>query len=244
MMKMDTQPLRDQLLANLEFVKQRISSACERSGRDPRDVTLITVSKYRPAEQIQIQYELGERHFGESRVQDGQAKIPDFTKKWADGPAEWHLIGQLQRNKAKYLPGIFQWVHSVDRLKTAEALCRAFSGHPNPVNILIQVNIAGEEQKGGCAPEDTLQIIEGCHNLGNVRVQGLMTMAPYCDDPEEARPVFKELAELAKTLRQQTDLSLPHLSMGMSGDFEVAIEEGATLVRVGSRLYEGMPDNS
>lgn len=218
---------------NLERVEQRIASACQRAGRRREDVTLVAVSKYRPEEQTRALHALGVRHFSENRVQEGRDKIPALPR-----DIEWHLIGRLQTNKAKYLPGLFRWVHSVDSEKVAASLEKAYAKAGETVHALVQVNIAGEEQKGGIEPAGTEALLRAMEGLQHVRVEGLMTMAPYSDDPEDARPVFRELRELAQLLRGKTGLPLPHLSMGMTGDFEPAVEEGATIVRIGTALYD------
>lgn len=221
------------LEANLTSVFDRIAQAAHRSGRSPEAVKLIAVSKYRPMEQLLTQYNLGQRDFAENRVQESQKKIPDFPS-----GATWHLIGPLQTNKAKYLPGLISWVHSVEREKVADALEAAYAAAGKTVHVLVQVNIACEEQKSGCEPSEAEALVRYCSSLPSLKLEGLMTMAPYSDNPETARPVFRELRLLAEQLRATTGLALPHLSMGMSGDFEVAVEEGTTLLRLGTVLYQ------
>lgn len=234
---LESSTVKDHLLQNLNHVRSSIHSACERSGRHEGDVQLVVVSKYRPNEHIQILMDAGETHFGESRVQEGRKKIPEF-----DSEVSWHLIGQLQTNKAKYLPKLFQWVHSVDRIDIVDALEKAFSKHEKKVHVLLQVNIAEEDQKGGCSAEETSELVEYANRSEHLIVEGLMAMAPYSDNPEDARPHFRNLAKLRDEVAEKTGIALPHLSMGMSGDFEVAIEEGATIIRVGSKLFE-LPEN-
>ncbi|MDK2971007.1 MAG: dependent protein [Candidatus Sumerlaeota bacterium] len=219
---------------NLDAVERRIREACERAGRPRGDVTLVVVSKYRPVEQTRELHALGICNFGESRVQDGREKIPQFP-----AGIDWHLIGRLQTNKAKYLPGLFVWVHSIDRADAADAIGKAFARKGGTVRCLVQVNIAGEEQKAGVEPGAAAALVRHVASLPNLECVGLMTMAPLVEDPEAARPVFRGLRELAERLRAETGLPLPHLSMGMTNDFEVAVEEGATLVRVGTAVYEG-----
>lgn len=221
------------LAANLADVRARMAAACARAGRDATSVKLVAVSKYRPVEHTRALYDLGVRDFGENRVQEGRDKIPVLPHDIA-----WHLIGPLQTNKAKYLPGLFAWVHSVERVEVADALEKAYAKSGERVRILIQVNIAGEEQKSGCTPADAEALVRAAAAMPHLDVRGLMAMAPFVDDPELARPVFRGLRELAITLREATGLALPELSMGMTGDFEVAIEEGATIVRVGTALYQ------
>jgi len=234
---LESSTVKDHLLQNLNHVRSCIHSACERSGRDASDVQLVVVSKYRPNEHIQILMDADETHFGESRVQEARKKIPEF-----ESEVSWHLIGQLQTNKAKYLPKLFQWVHSVDREDAVDALDKAYSKHEKKVHVLIQVNIAQEDQKGGCSAEEAPELIKYADKAGHLVVEGLMAMAPYSDNPEDARPHFRNLTKLRDEIAEKTGIALPHLSMGMSGDFEVAIEEGATIIRVGSKLFD-LPEN-
>jgi pyridoxal phosphate enzyme (YggS family) len=222
------------ICANFQAVERRLLDACRRSGRSRDDVTLVAVSKFRPSEQTLELYRLGQRHFGESRVQEARQKIPALP-----GDIEWHLIGRLQTNKAKYLPGLVGWLHALDRVDLVEPLDAAFARHGGRLRCLVQVNIAGEEQKAGVAPGEAAALVRLAASRPTLDVVGLMTMAPLVEDPEAARPVFRALRELAGRLRLDTGLPLPHLSMGMTNDFEIAVEEGATLVRVGTALYEG-----
>lgn len=219
----------------LEQVEQRIVEACRRAGRPRASVALVAVVKLRPPGELHALYDLGVRVMAENRVQELRERGELMPR-----DVQWHLIGSLQTNKAKYLPGLAAWVHSLDRVDLADALEKAWEKHPKapPLRALIQVNIAGEEQKHGCAPGDARALLEHCRGLRRVSVEGLMCMAPFSDDPEASRPVFKALRALRDELQEQTGIPLPQLSMGMSGDFEVAIEEGATLVRVGSALFE------
>ena len=217
---------------NLARVQDRIETVCRKAGRLPSEVVLVAVSKMRPVEQTRELYGLGVRQFGESRVQEARDKIPGFPPGIA-----WHLIGRLQTNKAKYLPDLVHWVHSIDRLAAAEALEKAYGAADRTVHGLVQVNVAGEEQKAGVEPEEAEALVRAVEGMAHVRLEGLMTIGPLVDDPETARPVFRQLRGLAEALRASTGLALPHLSMGMTNDFDVAIEEGATLVRVGTALY-------
>lgn len=219
---------------NLEAVRARFDGACARAGRDPAEVRLIAVSKYRPAEETRALYDAGVRDFGENRVQEACAKIPEMP-----GDIRWHLIGPLQTNKAKYLPGLLAEVHSVERMKVAAALEEEYGKRGLAVSVFVQVNVAGESQKSGCAPQDTEALVRGVAALGSVELAGLMTMAPYGTNAEQARPVFRALRKLRDEVSAATGIALPRLSMGMTNDFEVAIEEGATEVRVGTALYEG-----
>jgi PLP dependent protein len=224
---------------NRQIILSRIESACERARRDASEVRLIAVSKFRPIEQSHELYNAGQRDFAENRVQEGREKIPRLP-----GDIEWHLIGQLQTNKAKYLPGLFSWVHSVDRPEVVDALEKSFAKADLTVRILIEVNVAGEEQKAGVDPANLTELVRHAAARPHVDIQGLMTMAPFVDDPEQTRPVFRRLRELAVRTEGETGVALPELSMGMTNDFEVAVEEGATMVRIGTALYqsdEGTP---
>jgi pyridoxal phosphate enzyme (YggS family) len=224
-----------QIAGNLAAVKRRIAEACVRAGREPESVRLVPVTKQRPIEQVHELYRLGEREFAENRAQEARDRIPAFGH-----PATWHFIGPIQTNKAKYLPGRFAWVHSVDRIDAAEALQKAMQKHPElpPLKVLLQVNIAGEEQKHGTQSEESETLLRGILDLDRLDLQGMMCMAPYSDNPEDSRQVFRGLRLLRDELAGRTGRPLPHLSMGMTGDFEVAIEEGATIVRVGTALFE------
>lgn len=207
-------------------VRARVRAAAERAGRDPQAVRLIAVSKTFPAEAVLAAYEAGQRDFGENRVQEAEAKAPAVAA--AGVQPTWHLIGHLQTNKVRAALDRFAIIHSVDSVHLAAALSRrAAAAYP----VLLEVNVAGEASKSGFAPDEVTDATERIRRLPNLDVRGLMTVAPLVADPEELRPVFRRLAELAQRL------ALPELSMGMSGDFEVAIEEGATLVRVGTVIF-------
>ncbi len=215
-------------------VNARIADAAARSGRRRDDVTLVAVSKTVSPEVAAVALELGLRDFGESRPQE-------LWKKHAALPtATWHLIGHLQRNKIEKTLPLVSLVHSVDSDRLLLALDEFGRKRGSPVPILLEVNCSREESKGGLRPEEAPAIADNAMSLTGVRVVGLMTMAAFHDDPRLCRPTFAELRELRDRLRTQTGLPLPHLSMGMSNDFEIAIEEGATHVRVGSSLFEGL----
>jgi PLP dependent protein len=211
--------------SGLDRVRARIAAACARSGRDPADVTLVAVTKGQSVETIARLVAAGQRVLGENRLQEWRDKHAALG-----GDVEWHLVGHLQRNKVRTCTP-FALIHSLDSLRLAEALEEegARTGHVFPV--LIQVNVSGEATKHGVAPADTVTLLEATHALPHVRVEGLMTMAPYHEDPERARGVFRALRDL------RARLGLRVLSMGMSGDLDVAIEEGATHVRVGTALF-------
>ena len=219
---------------NLKQIEERIRTAAQRVGRNPDSVRLVAVSKTQPAEAVKAALEAGQQLFGENYVQE-------FLEKAQQLPAsvEWHFIGSLQSNKVKYLAGLTTLIHSVDRLSLAREIDRQWEKIGKPCDILLQVNISGEETKSGTTSEDLLQLAREASLLPHLRVRGLMTMPPFFDEPERVRPYFRELKRLAEVLasEQIPGITMEELSMGMSGDFEVAIEEGATLVRVGSAIF-------
>ncbi|MDT8318544.1 MAG: YggS family pyridoxal phosphate-dependent enzyme [bacterium] len=226
----------------MQRIKQKIANAALLSGRTSSDVRLVAVSKTYPADAVIEAMETGQRLFGENRVQEARDKAPLVSDE-----AEWHLIGSLQKNKAKYIPGLFSMVHSVDSFELAEALSLAMakamdSGKrlASPVlDILIQVNLAGEEQKGGVKELEVLGLVNKASTLPHIRIKGLMIIPPYAENPEESRGYYKALRALRESIAAQNipDVDMSELSMGMSGDYEVAVEEGATLVRVGSAIF-------
>jgi pyridoxal phosphate enzyme (YggS family) len=219
---------------NLEHIRGRIDAACARSGRDPDSVRLVAVSKTKPAAMIDEAAAAGQIIFGESYVQDFLGKIEEVRSK-----PEWHFIGALQSNKVKYLRGKVALIHSVDRLSLAREVDRQWGKLGRTVDILLQVNIGGEETKAGTAEEELKNLVRRTAELPNVRIRGLMTLPPFLDDPEEVRPYFRRLRELAEGIRKLgiAGVEMEELSMGMSHDFEVAVEEGATLVRVGTAIF-------
>ena len=214
-----------------------LAAAARRAGREPGDVTLVAVSKRHAAEDIRALALEGQTDFGENYVQEAVAKQETL----ADLKVRWHFIGGLQSNKARFVAGNFALVHSVDSLKLATALHKKAAALGVVQEVLLQVNVAGEAQKSGVAPEALVELAEGCMALDGVRLTGLMTMPPFFDDPERARPVFARLRELRDELETGLGTSLPHLSMGMTGDFVPAVEEGATLVRIGTRIFGERP---
>ncbi len=218
--------LRQDVAAGAGRVRERIDRACERAGRDPASVTLIAISKGQPAGAVRAGYEAGLRHFGENRVQEALPKIAEASG--AGVEATWRLVGHLQSNKARAAASAFDAIDSVD---SAKLLARLDAAAPTPRDVLLQVNVAAEPQKQGVAPDEAGALIEAARACGNLRLRGLMTIAPIATDPEDARPVFRALRLLAERH------GLPELSMGMTDDFEVAIEEGATLVRVGRAIF-------
>ena len=225
---------QEQLAENIAHVRARVGEAAEKAGRDPAEITLVAVSKTKPVELVEMAYNLGVTDFGENRVQEALPKIARFH------PAglHWHLIGHLQSNKAGKAVEPFACVHSVDSLHLARLLNRRAEEEGKRLPILLQVNVAGEVSKEGMAPGETPELARQIVALPALQVEGLMTIAPLVDDPEEVRPIFRELRRLRDRLREQVTASAwAHLSMGMTDDYEVAIEEGATLVRVGRAIF-------
>jgi len=219
---------------NLRSVEDRIAAAARRAGREPSSVRLVTVTKTVDRDRIRQAITAGAAILGENRVQEAKEKIEAFGK-----AANWHLIGHLQTNKAKYAVKLFDLIHSVDNRELAKELDRQAGKIGKVQDVLIEVSIAGEEAKAGVGIGDTVQLVKEAAGLKHIRVLGLMTMPPFSDDPERARPYFRKLRDLADAVRKEAiaGVSMNELSMGMSGDFEVAIEEGATLVRVGTAIF-------
>ncbi|MDD4457993.1 MAG: YggS family pyridoxal phosphate-dependent enzyme [Syntrophotalea acetylenica] len=220
--------------ANLREIRDRIDAACLRIGRNPRDVRLVAVSKTKPAAMIDEAAAAGQTLFGENYVQEFLAKAEQVMAK-----VEWHFIGSLQSNKVKYLREKVAMIHSVDRLSLAREIDRQWSKAGYPADILIQVNLGEEESKSGTQEAALEELVRSIAALPNVRIGGLMALPPYLDDPEMVRPFFRRLRHLAEKLSALDipGVAMRELSMGMSHDFEVAIEEGATLVRVGSAIF-------
>jgi pyridoxal phosphate enzyme (YggS family) len=216
----------------LQNVRRRIAGACERSGREPDSVSLVAISKTFPAERVREMVACGHDLFGENRVQEALAKIPEVG-----AGARWHLVGHLQRNKARHSIGVFELIHSVDGLELARELDKraAAAGVTQP--ILVQANLSSEETKHGVEGDRIDLLIDGILELGHLDLKGLMTIPPWPEDPEESRPWYVALRELRDRLATRTGRALAELSMGMTDDFEVAVEEGATLVRVGRALF-------
>lgn len=229
--------VQQKLADNLDKVRQKIETALKESVDPEREVTLVAVSKKQPLNRIRVLAATGQVHFGENYVQEGLEKI----KSLENLQAKWHFIGSLQSNKAKFIPGQFALVHSIDSVKLARALHKKAASLGVVQPVLIQVNLAGEEQKAGVDPEELLELIREVGLMGHLDVQGLMLMPPLADDPEKSRPYFARLRKLRDSLEKESGRELPHLSMGMSQDFVQAVEEGATLVRVGSLLFGPRP---
>ena len=230
--------MKDLLRDNLTRVQDRIASAAARAGRDAAAITLVAVSKTHPVEALVAAYELGVRHFGENRVEEAATKLPAFRQAIGDPTVVFHMIGHLQSRKAPAAVALFDCVHSVDSVKLAQRLSR-FASKSLP--ILLEVNVSGEESKygfDGARRDELFSAVETILQLPDLQLDGLMTMAPVVEDTEQARPVFRALRELRDEIAARyPGLKLPHLSMGMTDDFEVAIEEGATLVRIGRAIF-------
>jgi len=225
-----------ELQANLTRIRSRIDQACERSGRQPDSVRLMAVSKNQPPERVAEAASAGLTLFGENRIQDAKVKIP-----LCPGQLEWHFIGHLQSNKSRDAVSLFQVVQGVDSLALAEELQKQALKQARSLPILLEVNVAGESSKFGWNPDRLLAELPQLNALNRLEVHGLMTIAPYAVDPEQVRPIFRRLRELRDRCTDLLGAPLPVLSMGMSGDLEVAIEEGATLVRVGTALFGERP---
>lgn len=219
---------------NLAYVEDRIEEACKRSNRNREDVTLIAVSKTKPVSCIEEALAYGTVDFGENKVQELTTKYDVLPKH-----IKWHLIGHLQRNKVKYVIGKAYLIHSVDSFRLAEEIDKEAKKLNVKQDILIEVNVANEETKYGVSVEECIQLIENIAKLQNVAVKGLMTIAPFVENPEENRKYFKILKQLSVDIKTKTidNVYMDVLSMGMTGDYEVAIEEGATLVRVGTGIF-------
>lgn len=219
---------------NLSYVKQNIADACARAGRDTSEVTLIAVSKTKPVEMLWEAYRAGVRDFGENRALELLDKYEALPK-----DIRWHMIGHLQRNKVKYLVGRVYLIHSVDSLRLAQEIQKEAEKRQVQADILVEVNVAGEESKFGGSLEDTLQLVQEIALLPSVHIKGLMTVAPYVQDPEENRRIFRNLKQLAVDIERESidNVSMNVLSMGMTGDYQVAVEEGAAYVRVGTGIF-------
>ena len=219
---------------NLRSVQDRIAAAAKRAGRDPSSVRLVTVTKTIGFDRIREAVTAGAAILGENRVQEAGKKIEALGR-----IASWHLIGHLQTNKTKYAVKLFDLIHSVDALELAREIDRQAAKIGKVQDILIEISIAGEASKAGMAVKGAPALVAEAARLNNVSVKGLMTMPPYSENPEDSRPYFSVLRELAETIAKENipTVSMQELSMGMSGDFEVAVEEGATLVRVGTAIF-------
>ena len=222
------------LETQLKEVEAKIQAACDRAGRKREEVTLIAVSKTKPIEMLQEAYDLGVRVFGENKVQEITAKydaLPDDI--------HWHMIGHLQTNKVKYIIDKVDLIHSVDSVKLAETIEKEAAKHNLTANILIEVNVAQEESTCGLKTEEVLPLVESIAKFPHIKIQGLMTIAPYVQNPEENRPIFRQLKKLSVDIavKNINNVTMSVLSMGMTGDYQVAVQEGATMVRVGTGIF-------
>ncbi|GAB4508884.1 MAG: YggS family pyridoxal phosphate-dependent enzyme [Anaerolineae bacterium] len=234
---------------NVERVQARIAEACARVGRDPASITLVAVSKTKSTAQVLAALEAGVRHFGENRVEEAQTKIPDVRGQYVQSTGMqpvWHMIGHIQSRKARDAAGLFNVIHSVDSVKLAQKIAQSHQ-KADPLDVFVQVNVSGEESKSGldavrwqvdsASRERLVQEMAEIAALPGLRLRGLMTMAPIVADMEQARPVFAAMAALREMLSSALKQPLPDLSMGMTDDYPVAIEEGATVVRVGRAIF-------
>ncbi|MCI8301085.1 MAG: YggS family pyridoxal phosphate-dependent enzyme [Lachnospiraceae bacterium] len=219
---------------HIDQVHENIKKACAAAGRKPEEVTLISVSKTKPVAMLREAYEAGSRDFGENKVQEIMDKYPNL-------PADirWHMIGHLQRNKVKYIIDKVSLIHSVDSLRLAEEISTQANRKQVCANILVEVNIAQEESKFGTSRNEALQLVEDISRLPNISVKGLMTIAPFVTNPEDNRRYFRQIRELSVDIMEKNidNVTMSILSMGMTGDYMVAIEEGATMVRVGTGIF-------
>jgi hypothetical protein len=224
------------LAANLETLRRRIRAACERAGRDPDSVTLLAVTKMQPPEVVQSASKLGLILFGENKVQEAKAKIP-----LCPGNLRWHMVGHLQSNKCRDAVELFKMIQSVDSLSLAQEINKRAEQAAKTMPVLMEVNVAGEASKFGYRPEQLLAELKELNALPRIEIHGLMTVPPWSAEAEKARPHFRRLREIKAQCEQTLGAPLPHLSMGMSGDFEIAVEEGATMVRIGTELFGPRP---
>lgn len=219
---------------NIKQVEDNITKACQKSGRDRSEVTLICVSKTKPVSMVEEAYNAGQRDFGENKVQEINDKFPVLPN-----DINWHLIGHLQRNKVKYIINKVHLIHSVDSVRLAEQIQNEASKAGKIMNILIQVNVANEDTKFGLQIAETEDVVREIATFPNIHICGLMTIAPFTDNPESNRIFFRKLKQLSVDIKSKNidNVSMDCLSMGMTGDYQVAIEEGATLVRVGTGIF-------
>ena len=225
----------DTIRKNLAAINTRLVNAAKRAGRDPRKIKLVAVSKKIDRERIQAAVDCGQIYFGENYIQEARDKIPTFAKNLS-----WHFIGHLQSNKARFAAELFDVVETIDNLKLATVLDRHLADLQKTLSVLIQVKINGEQQKSGIPLAETEKLISEINRLPMLQVRGLMAMPPFCTDPESVRPYFRQLRQTAEELTAKklfAPQTRPELSMGMSGDFEVAIEEGATIIRIGTAIF-------
>ena len=219
---------------NIKAVEDRIAAECQKAGRDPEDVTLIAVSKTKPVEMLREAYEYGCRDFGENKVQELLDKYEEMPR-----DIRWHMIGHLQRNKVKYIVDKVYLIHSVDSLRLAEEISKEAVKKNVCMNILVEVNVANEETKFGTTCEEVKQLVQDIAKLPNICVKGLMTIAPFVENAEKNRPFFSNLKKISVDIMEENidNITMENLSMGMTGDYTVAVSEGATYVRVGTGIF-------
>ncbi len=222
---------------NIKELQNRIAQACEGTGRDADKITLVAVSKMKPLEDIKTAYGCGQIHFGENRAKELQDKMDEYENE----EVQWHMVGNLQTNKIKYMVERVNWIHSIEKSKYLREIEKRASRIDRVINTLIQINISGEDQKSGCEPEDLKEILEYAQGLDHVRVRGLMGMATFVDpeEVEKIRPEFKMLKDIRDEHRgyESENVQLDELSMGMTNDMEIAIQEGSTMLRVGRAIF-------
>ncbi|HPC85609.1 MAG TPA: YggS family pyridoxal phosphate-dependent enzyme [Smithellaceae bacterium] len=226
--------MNEDIEANIQNIRQRIAAAAARAHRDPAGIRLMAVSKTVEPERIQRALDAGITLLGENYVQEAREKIPAVGR-----GAEWHMIGHLQTNKAKYVVHLFDWIHSVDRLELAQELDKRAFQHNRRLNVLVEVNVSGEASKNGIEPSGVPELVRRISALPHLTIRGLMTMPPYSDNPEHSRPYFQALRGLRDEIHAAAipNVRMDELSMGMTDDFEVAVEEGATIIRVGRAIF-------
>jgi pyridoxal phosphate enzyme (YggS family) len=222
------------IVSNVMGIRQRMAAAAERCGRNHEDINLMAVSKTIPPERVHEAIKAGITWFGENYVQEAREKIPAVGQN-----VSWHMIGHLQTNKVKYVVHLFDWIHSVDRIELAKELDKRAAQNQRTLKVLLEVNVSGEVSKNGVEPSRVPELVRQISLMPNLDVQGLMTMPPFFENPEDARPYFIALRELRDKIASENipGIQMKELSMGMTGDFEVAIEEGATIIRVGRAIF-------
>jgi pyridoxal phosphate enzyme (YggS family) len=229
--------MSEDICQNLQNLQERITDACKDAGRNPDEITLVAVSKMKPLDNIKEAFGCGQLHFGENRAKELQDKMDEYKNE----ELQWHMVGNLQTNKIKYMVQRVNWIHSIEKSKYLREIEKRASRIDRTINTLIQINISGEDQKSGCHADDLPEILEYAQGLDHVRVSGLMGMATFVDpeDVEQVRPEFQKLRKIRDNHRQyeSKNVKLDELSMGMTNDLEIAIQEGSTMVRVGRAIF-------
>ncbi len=220
---------------NIESVKERVAKACKEAGRDPEEVRLVAVSKTKPLDDIKAAFDCGQLHFGENRAKELQDKMDTYENE----EIQWHMVGNLQTNKIKYMVERVNWIHSIEKTKYLKEIEKRASRINRTINTLVQINISGEDQKSGCTPDDIKKLLDYARPLEHANVRGLMGMASFTDDMDVVRDQFKMLKELFDKHAEKNEggVQLQELSMGMTNDMEIAIQEGSTMVRVGRAIF-------